>query len=261
MQFSDRIINKKYSLSCLIYFTFAKGKIYRSCPSLHENDELHIMKTISITICDEHRMMLDGLLAAFKTFEDIQVLGVYKSYEETIEGIIASKPDIAIIELDFFQDYSLAIEPISNISILQDVMTSKLTSKVIILSNSKDINFIQAAINLGAVSFLTKSTPINILRVAIDAVHAGNTFFTREIKQQLEKAKIQNRKVALPFKLTNREKQVLGFVSKGYSTPSIAEELNLHKETISDYRESLMKKLRAKNAADLIRISYESGIL
>jgi DNA-binding NarL/FixJ family response regulator len=218
------------------------------------------MKTLSVTISNEHRILSDSLIAALDTFVDVKIIGAYKGNDDTIVGLCNDLPDIALIELNKVNKHAKNADWGDGFSILHYIKDSKLATKVIVLSDSKDLATVQMAIELGALSFLLKSVSINVLKIAIDTVHAGNTFFPREIKQELDRAREQITKT-LPFKLTNREEQVLSLVSRGYSTPLIAQELALHKETISDYRESLMKKLRAKNAADLVRISYEWGIL
>jgi DNA-binding NarL/FixJ family response regulator len=100
---------------------------------------------------------------------------------------------------------------------------------------------------------------VNVLKIAIDEVYNGKTFFPRDIKRIVED--LSTHEIDTPVRLSNREKEVLQLVAQGYSTPSIAQELFLSKETISDYRESLMRKFQAKNAPDLVRLSFKCRIL
>lgn len=52
--------------------------------------------------------------------------------------------------------------------------------------------------------------------------------------------------------LSDRERQVLEYLSKGFSTNEIASFSNLSSYTIKTYRRRLMRKLQARNVAELV---------
>lgn len=62
-------------------------------------------------------------------------------------------------------------------------------------------------------------------------------------------------------KLSERELNILRQISFGHSRKEIAEMLFLSNHTIDDYMKRLLKKLGARNSADLIRIGFEEGYL
>ena len=61
--------------------------------------------------------------------------------------------------------------------------------------------------------------------------------------------------------LSNREKEILTLISYGYSTPDIADKLFLSRETIKTHRKRIIVKMNAKNAADLVRLAFQTHIL
>lgn len=61
--------------------------------------------------------------------------------------------------------------------------------------------------------------------------------------------------------ISNRERQVLEMISYGHSSSEIADLLYLSYHTIIDHRKAIMNKLCARNAAEMIRIGFEKGIL
>lgn len=65
----------------------------------------------------------------------------------------------------------------------------------------------------------------------------------------------------MDIQLTDREKQVLYGISMGYTSKQIAKDLYLSDHTIISYRKILLQKLKAMNAAALVRIGFEQGIL
>jgi DNA-binding CsgD family transcriptional regulator len=61
--------------------------------------------------------------------------------------------------------------------------------------------------------------------------------------------------------LTNREREVLELISKGYSYREIAEKLFISKETVISHRKHLLSKFKVQNSAELIRAAMENNLL
>ncbi len=61
--------------------------------------------------------------------------------------------------------------------------------------------------------------------------------------------------------LTDRERQILRLLAEGLSTEKISKKLNISTHTVSTYRKKLLKKLDARNGAELVRKAQKLGIL
>ena len=61
--------------------------------------------------------------------------------------------------------------------------------------------------------------------------------------------------------ITKREYEVLQLISKEYSTKQIAILLHVSYETANSHRKNILKKLKAKNSAGLLRRAFELGLL
>lgn len=61
--------------------------------------------------------------------------------------------------------------------------------------------------------------------------------------------------------VSQREKEILGLLTKGYTTPQIADCLNLSPETVKWYRKKLLVKFDAANTAELVTSAREAGII
>ncbi len=60
--------------------------------------------------------------------------------------------------------------------------------------------------------------------------------------------------------LTNRENQIMEFVSLGFSDKQIAQKLNLSKHTIATHTGNIYRKLQAQNRAHAINILFLKAI-
>ena len=61
--------------------------------------------------------------------------------------------------------------------------------------------------------------------------------------------------------ITPREREVLYWISHGYSRKQIADKIYLSPHTINDYMKNLLNKLNANNVAELMRKGFEMGVL
>ena len=61
--------------------------------------------------------------------------------------------------------------------------------------------------------------------------------------------------------LSEREREILDLLSKGYTAPDIAKAMNLSNETIRWYRKRLISKFDVSNTAELISVAKDMGLL
>jgi DNA-binding NarL/FixJ family response regulator len=66
-----------------------------------------------------------------------------------------------------------------------------------------------------------------------------------------------------PFQepLTTREKEVMKMVSEGKSNNEIATLLNISVRTVENHRANIMRKLKLKKTADLVRYAIKEGLV
>ena len=65
----------------------------------------------------------------------------------------------------------------------------------------------------------------------------------------------------LSERVSNRERDVLGLLIRGYTNPEIANKLNISQHTVKTHRKNAMTKTNAKNIAQLVAICIRQGIL
>jgi DNA-binding CsgD family transcriptional regulator len=67
--------------------------------------------------------------------------------------------------------------------------------------------------------------------------------------------------MAYPINLTEREAEILEYISYGLSTEELASTLFISFQTIKSHRRNLMAKIKARNTAHLIRLAFESNLI
>ena len=139
----------------------------------------------------------------------------------------------------------------SGLDILKELHGEDYPAPIFMISGQGDIAMAVSAIKSGALDFIEKpfrgSEIVARLNEAIDA-------YARRKSDNAAASKIQ----ALHFPgrepLTRREREVLEQFTAGASNKEAGRQLGISPRTIEDHRANIMKKLGARNAADLVRI-------
>lgn len=109
------------------------------------------------------------------------------------------------------------------------------------------------AIRAGATDYCQWPLDPENLHEAVDSCQAiAEMDWTRAEKQAFARKLIE--------RLTPREKEVLTFMTKGFSNRAIGEQLGISPRTVEIHRGHMLSKLFANNSPDAVRIALEAGI-
>ena len=215
---------------------------------------------IKVHIADDHKILIEGIVAVINTESDIEIEGFSLTGKEVIDWAEDHYADILILDINM-PEYD-------GIEVLKFFKIKKINLKVIILSSYDDVKLVQEMINLGASGFLSKDSAGQHIVEAIRTVHAGEQYFSDTIKNNLLKlftgknVKLGQRpQSTIVNSLTDRETEVLKLISQEYSSPEIAQILNISQSTVDTYRKSLLKKTNVKNAVGLAMYAVKNKII
>jgi FixJ family two-component response regulator len=136
----------------------------------------------------------------------------------------------------------------SGLDFFDDLVRAKSSLPVVFISGHADVPMAVQAMKAGAVEFLTK--PVRHQ----DLLHA--------IQRAIEKDRLQGEDelvlagIRASFQaLTLREREVMGLVAAGHPNKRIAEEIGVATVTVKLHRGRVMRKMRAKSLAELVRMA------
>ena len=215
---------------------------------------------IQVHIADDHKILIEGIVAVINTEDDIEIEGYSLNGKEVIDWAEDHSADILILDINM---------PIyDGIEVLKFFKIKKINQKVIILSSYEDVKLVQEMINLGANGFLSKDSAGQHIVEAIRTVHEGEQYFSDTIKNNLLKLYTgknvrpgQRPQSTIANSLTDRETEVLKLISQEYSSPEIAQILNISQSTVDTYRKSLLRKTNVKNAVGLAMYAVKNKII
>ena len=151
----------------------------------------------------------------------------------------------------------------TGLELLQALRDEQNEVAVIIFSMYDDLHMLRRALEYGAKGYLTKDAEaVEIIRT-ITEVYEGKNSFSVNIEQQIiADFSNANKDDHLPeVPLTEREVQVLRQVMEGLTSKEIASDLYISIRTVETHRNNILKKLKLKNSAELVKYVIKHNLL
>lgn len=212
---------------------------------------------IKILLCDDHAVVRMGLKMLLNNNKDIEVIGEASEGDEAIELAIELKPNVVIMDLSM---------PHGKDGLTATAELKKLMPEIaiLILTMHDDEEYLFRSIQAGASGCILKSAPQEELLGAIRSVSNGNAYLHPSATKRLMEEYIGSVKQGNSDTfnlLSDREKEVLTLIAKGFSNKEIGEKLVISVKTVETHKSNLMEKLQMKTRPELVAFALKKGLL
>lgn len=210
---------------------------------------------IRIALADDHAVVRTGLQLIFDETTDLEVIAECKNGNELIKIVREMVFDVALLDV--------SMPGRDAMDVLKDVKKFRPDLPVIIFTMNSEESYALRFFRNGASAFINKESEPAILIDAIRTVYRGKKYFTNSQMEMMSEWMSDNQRNqnSLHEYLTDREFQVVCLLANGESSTSIAKKLNVSKNTISNHRNNILKKLKLKNNSELTRYALTHGII
>ena len=204
------------------------------------------MSSVIRVLIAEDQAMIRGALASLLALEDdIEVVEEVERGDAVLAAARGSDVAVALLDIEMpGQD---------GISAAAELARALPRTRSLILTTFGRPGYLRRALESGARGFVLKVAPAERLADASREVHAGR----RVIDPGLAADAIADG----VSPLTEREHDVLAAATTHATAAEIAEELHLSEGTVRNYLSAAIRKLRARNRAEALRIAEEKGWL
>ena len=214
------------------------------------------MTPYRIVLADDHIILRQGVKKIIEEYGDLQVIGEAKDGLELLDLLKKSTPDMVI--LDISMPNLRGIEAAGEIKNLYPHI------KILIMTMHKKMEYVHYALSAGAKGYLLKEDTESELFAAIETIRSGKTYisscFSTNMPDDLVQYYLGERNESSEL-LTVREKEVLKLIAEGRSSKEIASLLFISVYTVNNHRANIIKKLKLKRTADLVRYAIDKGYL
>jgi DNA-binding NarL/FixJ family response regulator len=201
---------------------------------------------IRVFLVDDHQLFLSGVRAELgQVFE---IVGEAADVGSAVEGIVASKPDVVLLDVHMPDGGGLAV--------IQSVGRVDPDVRFLALSVSDAAEDVIAVIRAGARGYVTKSIAPADLVAAILRVRDGDAVFSPRLAGFVLDAFAGEPVPSVDpelDRLTAREREVLRYIARGYAYKQIGRQLHISVKTVETHVSAVLRKLQLSNRYELTR--------
>ena len=199
----------------------------------------------SLVVVDDHPLFRKGLVALLEV-SGFDVVAEAASAAEAIETVMASRPDVVLIDLGLPDRRGLAAT--------EQLSAALPATHFVVITMYDDEETVRRSLDAGASAYVTKDASPDQVVAAIQAVLMGAHWFGSGVPHSLFAAGTAGEHaVDLPG-LTPRERSIAELIGKGLPNEAIADRLGLSRKTVANYVSSVLLKLGAGDRLEAARI-------
>jgi len=211
---------------------------------------------IRVFLADDHAVLRTGLKMFINSQDDMVCIGEAGNGKSTLVQVRQLRPDLVLLDL--------SMPGLGGLEALPEILKQAPETRVLILTMHTEEDYLHQAIKQGAAGYILKQAVDQELLSAIRATMRGEVYIhpamTRALLDQMISS-AQQPEDRMEVILSEREREVLQWVARGYTNQEVADRLSLSVKTIETYRSRATTKLGLKSRAALVRYAQQQGWL
>jgi DNA-binding NarL/FixJ family response regulator len=172
-------------------------------------------------------------------------VGAQGSVEQALEHLPAEKPSVVLMDINL-----PGMSGIEGVRRLKPLLPD---AHFLMLTVYEDADHVFEALEAGAMGYLLKQTPRSELLASIKDVYSGGSPMTSNIARRVVQAfHRQDATVPESAKLSQREREVLELLARGYLYKEIMDSLNVSRGTLNTYVRRTYEKLQVRSRSQAV---------
>jgi DNA-binding NarL/FixJ family response regulator len=214
---------------------------------------------IRLFLVDDHTIVRDGIRALLATEPSLHVVGEASHGQELLDRLPTTPADVVLLDINM-----PVLDGLATTLRLREEFPAV---KILILSMLSHERYVGQLLASGAHGYALKNNEVSEIVLAVQTVAAGKQYLCSELGLlMLQKVRAQQQEppeelAPTSYTFSRREIEILQLLAEGLTTKKIAEQLFTSKRTIETHRQNMLEKSQAKNAAVLIKLAVQQGLL
>jgi DNA-binding NarL/FixJ family response regulator len=202
---------------------------------------------MKVLLVDDHALIRDALRGVLRELTDDATVLEASDCRQAMRLIEAHR-DLHLILLD------LNLPDQDGFAVLADLRKRYATISVVVLSAFHDRERVLRALDLGALGFIPKSAPRDVMVNALRLVFSGGIYIPPEA---LARAGTNEPAAARPVSpadldVTERQMEVLALMMRGKSNKAISRLLDVAEPTVKHHVTAILKALKVTNRTEAV---------
>lgn len=208
---------------------------------------------MNIAILDDHELIRVGIAGTLQPTSHTITISV-PTATQLFEALEAGTPcDLVLLDI---------LMPDTNgVEVATRLRKEYPDIKIIVLSiDNREFTLMQL-LKIGMDGFVSKSSPLSDIPLAIDSVANGVPFYGRDIAiliRDITDAKLNNRNIGA---LSKREVELIKACCDGLMGKEIAEKFHISLRAVNSHKTNIFNKLGLSSSVEMVRFALEHGIV
>jgi DNA-binding NarL/FixJ family response regulator len=207
---------------------------------------------LRVLLADDHPVFLDGLSLRLGQAEGLEVVATARSGEEAVAAAREQLPDVAVVDIE--------MPGAGGLEAIHRLREEVPGTVVLVLSMHEDDERVTAAMEAGAMGYVSKHAEPDEIVAAVRAVGAGQLLFGAAVAERM-RDRLASPPSRRPFpQLTDREHRVLDLVARALDNRTIAGRLGISVKTVRNHVTNILGKMPARDRRDAIERARRAGL-
>jgi DNA-binding NarL/FixJ family response regulator len=200
---------------------------------------------IKVAVVEDNEKIRDSLATLLSGSAGFRCVGQFASAEEALKNLRLSAPDVVLMDIN--------LPDMTGIECVKKLKGQLPDLKIIMHTVYEDEELLFKALRAGAHGYLVKRTPPAKLLESIAEVHDGSSPMSGHIARMVVQYFHQNSdREETTESLTQREREILEHLAKGYQNKEIAGLLGIGFDTVRSHLKNIYEKLHVNSRTEAV---------
>ena len=206
---------------------------------------------MKVLLVDDHQILRDGIRRGLESAGK-DVVGEAGNGEEAIGLVGETDPDIVVMDL--------SMPVLDGVGATRQISERYPDVKVVVLTMHDDPAKTRAALEAGAVAYLTKGTSLDEVIDTLDRVMDGEEVLSPHLAASMLQV-VGGLKPTEESLLSDRQVEILQMIANGLSTKQVARELGITQKTVHNHLNAIYRRLDTQSLTHAVLSAVRLGII
>lgn len=215
------------------------------------------MSTLRVLLVDDHAMFRTGVRAELRKDPSVVVVGEAEDVDSAVPAVLDTRPDVVLLDVHMPGG--------GGAEVIRRVAQTSPEVRFLALSVSDAAEDVIGVIRAGARGYVTKTIAGPELVDALHRVASGDAVFSPRLAGFVLDAFAGTIEVAQVDedldRLTEREREVMRLIARGYAYKEVAKELFISVKTVETHVSSVLRKLQLSSRHELTKWASDRRLI
>ena len=214
------------------------------------------MNPIKVLLVEDHTLVREMLTERLAREPSLEIVAAAATADEAIALAATHRPDVIVMDID--------MPGVICFDAAQTIRARQPDVALLFLSGHTHDHYIEQALAVGALGYLTKTEPPARIVQAIRDVAANRASFSESVLARVVidegKTRLARISKSRASTLSPREVEVLRYLARGMAKKQVAIVMHVSVKTVEKHTENLMDKLAIHDRVELTRFAIREGL-